>query len=152
VVTLPLVDVAPEAPTRVPASDGNTVLIVDANPITRAMFKALLQPHAGAVVFAADMTGATERLRTGDIDRVLIDGGTVPTDEPLPALAALVVAARAGGATTTLLWNGGAPAWLAEVGLDSTLAKPIAGRALVSHFFALKSKREPDGALVPCAA
>jgi signal transduction histidine kinase len=150
-MTLPLIDAAPAESSDEPVREGDAVLIVDGNPITRAMFKALLEPHAGAIEFAPDLSEAAGRLNAGGIARVLIDGGSVPAENAPAALAALVGAAGTEVAIV-LLWNGSVPAWLSDVGHGETLVKPIAGRVLVSRFFAAQPKRLADAALVPRAA
>jgi len=150
-VTLPLVDATPLPPAEIAQGAGETVLVVDANPITRAMFKTLLAPHAGTIVAASAISDATELLANGGIHRVLIDGATVPAEEGAAILTALATAAG-GAAATTLLWSGTPPAWLATTGIRLVLRKPMAGTALVSQFFSDESLRPPDATLVPRAA
>lgn len=152
-VTLPLVDAAP-APTAdaEPVSAEEVVLIVDGNPITRAMFKTLVEPHAGRVLVAATLADAARRLAEGGIARVLIDGGTVAGDDGGAAALTALAAAAGADATTALLWAGALPAEVADAGIDRILPKPISGTALVSTLFASDARRKADGALVPRAA
>ncbi|WP_299424161.1 ATP-binding protein [Sphingomonas bacterium] len=127
-LSLPLIRLAEEAP--VPAeSDAAALLIVDKNPISRAMLKTLFTPRVAAVKIAGSIDEAVAAIAAGGIDRVLIDEATVAmngdAEEGVRALA---------GVPVSLLWtNPGEPDYVrfAAAGIDQLIAKPIAGAALV---------------------
>jgi len=153
-VTLPLVDATPVEPRALGGdSDGEVVLVVGGNPISRAMFKTLLEPQAGAVLLAARLDEAGDHVARGGIARVLVDGAPFAVDEvALAALKAFALAARANGARATLLWRGEAPLAIAEAGFGAILRTPMPASDIVSHFFAKDSQQAGVAALVPRAA
>ena len=152
IVTLPLVDATP-VPTQASTAEGDEVaMVVDANPITRAMFKALLEPHVDRVVLAGSLAEAAEQVATGGVARVLIDGATVAGEEAARALAKLAETAVNAGTETFLLWPGEVPPELAGIGIGSVLVKPISGKTLVSRFFGSAAQRRGEAALVREAA
>jgi signal transduction histidine kinase/CheY-like chemotaxis protein len=137
--------VAPGA--QVPAG----VLVVDRNPITRAMFKALLSPVGGTVSFASSAAEAIEFLAQRAAATILIDDPTLRSaDDHLVAAATIAAASR--GAVIALL---GQPldaeerAELATAGITRFIAKPIGKEALVQALF---SDEPSSAALVPQAA
>jgi signal transduction histidine kinase/CheY-like chemotaxis protein len=114
-------------------------LIVDRNPITRSMFRTLIAPHSGQIVFANSVDDAVERLVEGNVVRVLIDDATVRSDgEALQGLKRIADAGHASGAEITLLWPISADAErdeLLRTGITRVVAKPISGSALVTAMF-----------------
>ncbi len=137
---LPLIRAgAPEELVVEDQAETSALLIVDRNPITRAMLRTMLEPRAGAVLFAASVDEAVERVAAGGIALVLADDGTVKVaDDVDAALAALVRAADEAGATTALLWAGLDDEQrdkLAATGLSLIVAKPIAGPALAALLY-----------------
>ena len=155
-VTLPLpaVEVAPAAVTAVA---GPTVLVVDRNPITRAMFRTLIAPHAAQVVFAATLDEVAAAAADGAVTRVLIDHVTAQAGGDPAAFVAGVLAA-VHGAETTMLWPAGDEEGrraLLALGLTRILAKPVAGAALVAAMFPPADDADEesgDRPLVSCAA
>ena len=110
---------------------GAGLLVVDRNPITRAMLKTLLESRAGAVTVAASLEDAAEAARGAG--RILIDEATAKAAVDLPAaIAAIRVSAPA--APIMLLWPGddadGQSRALAA-GVTRILAKPMAKAALI---------------------
>lgn len=129
-LTVPLVRVAEEAPI---ASDegGATLLILDKNPISRAMLKTLFAPRVAVVKVAGSIEEAVAAIATGGVDRVLTDEVTIAMDgdavEGIRKLADVPV---------SLLWTNpddGVRVRFAGAGLDQLIAKPIAGAALVQQ-------------------
>ncbi len=139
--TLVLPLVRAQAATRQEANDehGAATLVVDRNPITRSMFRTLLAPHGGPVVFAVSVDEAVARLGEHDVARVLIDDATIRTSEdPHAALARIATAAVLGNAETTLLWPVSAASEQDELlatGVTRVVAKPVSGAALISAIF-----------------
>ena len=135
-IDLPLVESA--APIRADAAagqgaPGDALLIVDRNPITRSMLRALLEERAGAVTFAASLAEAAERLAGGGIALALIDEATARAAAEGWAAGLRAVADAAGAARTAVLWH--APAGddleaLTASGIGAIIAKPITGPAL----------------------
>lgn len=126
---------APEVAAGEAAGGAGALLILDRNPISRAMLRAVLEARAGAVVFASTPDEAVARIAAGGIARVLIDDATLKAaDDVDAALAAL----GAGAAPSALLWPAPSPedaARFAAAGIDRVIAKPIAGAALAANLF-----------------
>lgn len=128
---------------------GNGVLVIDRNPITRAMFKALLAPRGGAVRFASALEEARAAAAETHPATILIDDATLRAEgDPIAALRALADAAPA--ARIALL--GPDPVdrdALIAAGVTRIIVKPIGKDALVRAVF----DEEPQfAALVPEAA
>jgi CheY-like chemotaxis protein/anti-sigma regulatory factor (Ser/Thr protein kinase) len=138
-LVLPLVR-ADTAVTDIVETDTRPItLVVDRNPITRSMFRTLIAPHGGPVVFAATVDDAVGHLGNGNVARVLIDDATIRSDgKALAGLSRIADAARVSGAETTLLWPVSAEAErieLLQTGITRVIAKPVTGSALVAAMF-----------------
>jgi signal transduction histidine kinase/CheY-like chemotaxis protein len=153
-VALPLPVVAAPAPASATPSEGEALLVIDRNPIARAMMRTLFAPHAGKVLFAAGPAEAVECLSAGGIARVLIDDATARADGDPHGVVAQVVE-QAQGAKVALLWPKSEEAdhaALLDLGIDLLIAKPITGAALVQQLFPTESAAEQQSSLVPRAA
>lgn len=130
-LTLPLVRAA--APDAVEIPDERVLLVVDRNPIQRAMWRSLFAAH-GAVAFAASAEDAATRMAQGHVAAVLVDEASVRDEGAVEVIAA---AAR-GGPPVALLWPAPDPeriaAWKAA-GITQVIAKPVAGAAVVAALF-----------------
>ncbi len=127
-LALPLVRVAEEEPVAV-AEEGEALLIVDKNPISRAMLKTLFTPRVPALKVAGSLGEAAAMVAAGGIARVLTDELTIAMDGDAEAGVRSLA-----GAPLSLLWtNPGEDdrARLAAAGVDQLIAKPIAGAELV---------------------
>ncbi len=126
-----------EAPDAAAAAPGEGVLVVDRNPITRAMFKALLSPVGGPVSFAATAAEALDALGANTPATLLIDDATLRTaDDHLAAVRAIARAAPS--AHIALLGpplDAGDQARLRDAGVVQFIAKPIGKEALVQTLF-----------------
>ena len=159
VFTLELPLVRAEAAAEGPADLASpaALLILDRNPITRSMLRAVLEVRAGTVLFAGSVDEAIGLIGAGGISQVLIDDATVKaSDDVTAALAALAGAASAAGTASALLWP--APdedqraAFLAA-GINRVIAKPIAGTALAGTLYPSdKNDVHPTNHLVTQAA
>ncbi|MDB5695245.1 MAG: hypothetical protein JWN21_788 [Sphingomonas bacterium] len=131
-----------------------TLLIVDRNPITRAMLRTLFARHVGSVVFAGTIDEAEERLASHDVCQLLIDDATARAEGEAGAfLSRLIVAA--GGKPVTLLWPVAAEQERAELlalGLARVVGKPVTGTALVQALFPVGSQQADAIPLVSQAA
>ena len=106
------------------------MLIVDRNPITRAMFRALFAPHHAEIAFAGSTDEAIDRLAHGGVVRILADDATLALQPD--GRARLAAAAKAGGIPAALL----APAGIRAVpGYAPIIGKPVAGAQLVAQLF-----------------
>jgi signal transduction histidine kinase len=143
-LSLPLLRAAaPQEQTIVPEADGSALLIVDRNPITRAMLRAILAPRAGSVEFASSLEEVSGRVSAGGVALVLVDDATARASEDLgAALEILARAAQLAGSETALLWAGLDDAQrdeLAATGIARIIAKPIAGPALAAALYPVKT-------------
>lgn len=128
---LPLVEMV-----ETPRSVRPTVLIVDRNPIRRAMWTKLCADH-GVIAFAGNAEEAIIRLGEGGVTKMLIDDSAIREDGIVPALRAIT---GAGGDSVRV------HLLLAETesldgndffrqGLINIIAKPIAGAEVISTMF-----------------
>jgi len=153
-IDLPLVRVA--AADHVAETGLNGLLIVDRNPITRAMLRTVLAPHADTVSFAASAAEAAARLDEGGIVQVLIDDATIRNAEDIAAaLDEIGQAARRAGAHTTLLWSAPDPQAYRRADtamIDQLVAKPIAGVRLTELIYGQNERSLSETGLVTHAA
>jgi signal transduction histidine kinase/CheY-like chemotaxis protein len=147
-IDLPLIAAAlPQACGTDPSQPTEALLIVDRNPITRSMLRALLEEPAGTVEFAGTIPEAAERAAHGGVALVLVDEATARAageamDDDLRSLAA-----AANGVTIALLWNKPADAEvdaLRSLGVTRIIAKPIAGPALRQALYPADAPKGDD--------
>jgi signal transduction histidine kinase/CheY-like chemotaxis protein len=137
--------------------EARALIILDRNPISRSMLRAVLEARAGSVLFAGTADEAIGLMAAGGVSRLLIDDATLKANEDLPgAMRALAAAAKDAGAVSALLWPAPGDDQRAEflaAGLDLVIAKPIAGAALAELLFPLdKSDTDNESHLVTRAA
>lgn len=157
-VELPLIH-AEEEPIACDEPSGASLLIVDRNPITRSMLRALLEERAGAVHLAGSIDDARVLLASGNVGNVLIDESAIRCvgDGWRVALTGLVEAATE-ATHFTALWRLDDPAeatTIAAVGIDQLIEKPVAGPVLRDALYpinATKRGNEGDTVLVSNAA
>ena len=157
IVDLPLVRCAPiEAAADDVVQPGSGVLVVDRNPITRAMLRTLLMPRAGRIALAASAEEAVASLADAPVARVVIDDATLRAGEDVHRdLRRIVAAAAAIDATVAVLWPAAAIADRADllaIGVTQVIAKPISGAALIEALFCEPRDRLVDPPLVTQAA
>ncbi|MCP3734549.1 ATP-binding protein [Sphingomonas sp. RP10(2022)] len=147
IVDLPLV--LADAPPVVPPAATPDLLVVDGNPITRAMLRTLMAPHAGDVAAVGNLDDALAALAVGGVRRMVVDAAVIHAGgDSRAAVGRLVEAAR--GAAITILWPAGSDAERACFAADprfASVVKPISGAALVAAVCA-----PCDAALVTQAA
>ena len=154
-IDLPLVHATtPDTVAAEPLTQG--LLIVDRNPITRAMLRTVLAPHAGTVTFASSVAEAVARIEAGGVAQVLIDDATIRTGEDVAtALGQIADSARSSGAGSTLLWavpEMGDYSRAEQAGIDRLVAKPVAGARLADVMYGGNLRDEPPSGLVTQAA
>ncbi len=136
-VVLPLVRIVETTPVNTEAAPGPGLIIVDRNPISRSMMRALLEKRAGTVAFAGSAEDVIAAIAIAAPQLILIDDATVRAgDDPEQAIATIVQAAA--GADVALLWA--APeaelrARLLATGISRLIEKPIGGAALVELLY-----------------
>lgn len=136
-VVLPLIAIDAPAEAEGGAAAGPGLIIVDRNPITRSMLRALLAPRAGEVGFAGSAEEVIAAVGKYPPTLILIDEATLRASEDAMGALAQIVSAAA-GAKVALLWA--APdaemrAQLMASGIDQLIAKPIGGAALVEMLY-----------------
>ena len=150
-ITLPYEPaVSPDAAPTVGVSAAE-LLIVDRNPISRSMLRALLTPHAESIAVAESLASAIESIASASPRLVLVDEAVVRAeDDADAALAAIMRAAAAVQARVNLLWPNPTEderAHFAAAGVDRVIAKPVAGLALVACLY--PSADQATGAETP---
>ncbi len=156
IVDLPLVHAVAGIGSVASDDDSPSVLIVDRNPITRAMLKTLLMPRGGKIELAGTAEEALAALGRTVIAQILIDDGVVRgSGDHLVDLRRISEAAAVQGATVSLLWPVTAASERTELlatGVAQVIAKPIKGAALVQAMFCKSPDPLVDVLLVPQAA
>ncbi|OYY91103.1 MAG: hypothetical protein B7Y45_04605 [Sphingomonas sp. 28-66-16] len=115
------------------------MLIVDRNPISRSMLRALVESRAGTVNFASTVAEVVDSLAEAPARIVLIDDATLRATGALTAALSAIVAARP--ATTCLVLMLAATADSEEQEVLATIenlrivTKPIAGPALLDLLY-----------------
>ena len=143
--TLPLVPAPIGAAERLEEPDRaecGGVVIVDANPIGRALLKTLVSTRCADVVAVASLAEAMAPADNASL--VLIDQSALGDEGALDAFT------QAGAPSATVLWRGDVPEEVARVA--QVIAKPIAGPALLDLLFGTAANRKPHSSLVQRAA
>ncbi|WP_232283589.1 ATP-binding response regulator [Sphingomonas sp. PAMC 26617] len=153
-VRLPLVRAnGPEAALPMTEQSGDTLLIVDRNPISRSMLRAVLEPRASAVAVASSIDQAIDRIAQGGVTRLLIDEATI---RAMPDEAAALARVGELAVPCALLWTTPSAqdqARFASAGIALVIAKPIAGTALADQLFdEIRTAKSPISGLVSQAA
>ena len=124
---------APEIAAPQSAGAGG-VLIVERNPITRAMLRAVFERAVASLRFAADAAEALELLELEEFAALIIDEGalTTATEGALDMIAALR-RAQPQIQATLLVANGerARAAQFMDAGVTQVIEKPIAGAELL---------------------
>ena len=130
-LTLPLVEEAAAAD----APERPLLLVVDRNPIRRAMWTKLASPYA-RVVFAGSPDEAAARLGEGDVAQLLIDDSAVRDEGTAPI--ARIRAAMPRPLPVALLWpKDEPPAGNDFIGAEliNVITKPVAGGEVMRMIF-----------------
>ncbi len=126
---------APESASE-PERDGETIVVLDRNPIVRGMLRTLFAPHFAAVQFSATIDEAIALARDSGPALILADEATLAAsgDDPVEKLSELAAAAGA-DVRTAALWSksdGDVEQRLCDTGVDLIIVKPVKGPALVA--------------------
>ncbi|PXA90973.1 hypothetical protein DMC47_26600 [Nostoc sp. 3335mG] len=127
-----------EAPS-IPAPDtgGGTVLVLDRNPIARALLRAVLQPRFGTVRFLTTIDEAIAALEEGGTTHLLIDEAILKpgTGDVSAALASMTAAASVAEALVVVLWGRPTPELeilVRNSNVDQVIEKPVSGPDLIA--------------------
>ena len=127
-VDLPLVR-APDIKERAPAGGGAALLIVDRNPITRNMLKAVLSPLVEEVRTVASVAEAAACCAGEAVGRIVVDASAIGDD--VAAFSAL--SAAAGNRPVAVLL----PAGQAAPAGALAIAKPVSGTDLIAALYGI---------------
>jgi signal transduction histidine kinase/CheY-like chemotaxis protein len=111
------------------------MLLIEANPLTQSIMRAVLQPQVRSLDLAGGIDPALHALESGRYDHILAEGATLAGGEgdSLAALRSIIAAGR--GARVTVLWPNTNPedhAAILQSGVDQLLVKPISTGDLVT--------------------
>lgn len=139
-VTLPLVEAEPAIEPQAEAAGGG-IVVLERNPIARAMLKTMLAPRTGEIVMADNLVDAIARLPGAA--RIVADSATLGDDDPtrLAATARLASAAAEHGTLAFVLWREPDAATvrrIEEMDAMTLIEKPIAGPALADRLFGVQ--------------
>ena len=140
-ITLPYRPVVVAEAVSEAATASADLLIVDRNPITRSLLRALLAPHVETIVCADGVAEAVALISASRPELVLIDESAVRAEADGDAAIEAVTQATVGRAIVTLLWadpSTDARQRFAAAGVDQVIAKPVAGPALVQQVMAMR--------------
>ncbi|MGJ3646854.1 ATP-binding protein [Sphingomonas sp. GlSt437] len=158
-IDLPLVLAEQPAAAVAPGDDAPALLVIDRNPITRSMLKALLAPRAGAVLATGSTADALPMLADNTVARVLVDAAALEGgegDDAAANLSTLVQAAKARGATLVLMAPADHPILQSAANdvIEALVSKPITGAALVELLYPVggAGTAAPETGLVSQAA
>jgi signal transduction histidine kinase len=141
-VAVPLVRVEEDKAAAVENEHGKALLIVDKNPISRAMLKTLFAPRFPALIAVGSIDEAAERIEAGGVQRIVTDEATIAMDGDVEAAIG-----RLAGVPVSLLWTNPDTAdrtRLTTAGVDQLIAKPIAGAALVQTIVSVAQNEDVD--------
>ncbi|MCP3728935.1 ATP-binding protein [Sphingomonas sp. MG17] len=159
-VDLPLKLVEAPAGSDAETQGGETIVVLDKNPIARGMLRTMFTPKFAAVEFAATPDEAIDRVPDDQPTLLLADEATLKSagEDAVAVLAALVERAKQKGARTAVLWAKPDEEMIAALngtGVGTIVAKPVAGPALIEALIAgaqENHRRSGDGKLESQAA
>jgi signal transduction histidine kinase len=128
-VAVPLVRVEEGDAAAIAGEHNQALLIVDKNPISRAMLKTLFAPRFPALIAAGSIDEGAKMIEAGGVQRIVTDEATISMDGNVEAAIG-----RLAGVPVSLLWtnpDADDRVRLTTAGVDQVIAKPIAGAALV---------------------
>jgi signal transduction histidine kinase/CheY-like chemotaxis protein len=141
-VAVPLVRVEEDDAAAVEHEHGKALLIVDKNPISRAMLKTLFAARFPTLIAAGSIDEAAEMIAAGGVQRIVTDEATIAMDGDVDAAIG-----RLAGAPVSLLWTNPDAAdrtRLTAAGVDQLIAKPIAGVTLVQTIVSVAQNEDVD--------
>lgn len=131
---LPLVRAQPPETATAARADGAGVLIVERNPITRAMLRAVFEKAVSRLRFASDLQEVLQLLELEQLAALIIDDGSLATaTEDVFETIATLCRAQPQMRSTLLIAGGDAArrAQFMDAGVTQVIEKPIAGAELL---------------------
>ncbi|HVI99531.1 MAG TPA: ATP-binding protein [Sphingomonas sp.] len=157
-IDLPLIEADVVKAEAASGTHDRGLLIVERNPITRSMMRALFEPCVPWIEIAGSVADAERALAARPAARVLIDSDTAADAGVLEEVMQAMIATAMSYRTKTVLLrraSDGDRAALDTLGIDMIIDKPIAGVELRERLFPMSGLSGTDcrdGALVPHAA
>lgn len=154
---LPLVPAMPDATGAVDrkavAQAGNSVLILERNPIARGMMRTLFAAHVGTTTFVDDAPALRDRLAVVGARAVLVDMAALAagSDDPVGDLSALADLAGRHSVPMVVMARPEDEILLAGQKVTA-LQKPVSGTQLIDALFVVSMEGSHADSLVPDAA
>lgn len=154
---LPLVPAMPDATGAVDrrevAQAGDSVLILERNPIARGMMRTLFAAHVGTTIFVDDAPALRDRLAVGGARAVLVDMAALAaaSDDPVGDLSALADLAGRHSVPMVVMTRPEDEILLAGQKVTA-LQKPVSGTQLIDALFVVSMEGSHADSLVPDAA
>ncbi|MET3723646.1 ATP-binding protein [Sphingomonas trueperi] len=155
---LPLLRAEPPATLPDAGEAGTGVLILERNPITRAMLRTLFEAEADRVRFAKDRDEAAQLLELEQFDALVIDEAALATATQDLVEGVAILRSIQPDLCATLLWSGKnveQRSQFLDAGITQVIEKPVAGTELVAAALpasARKKKKLGNDPLVSQAA
>lgn len=155
---LPLLPAEPPATLPDAGEEGTGVLILERNPITRAMLRTLFEAEADRVRFAKDRDEAVQLLELEQFDALVIDEAALATATQDLVEGVVILRSIQPDLCATLLWSGKnveQRSQFLDAGITQVIEKPVAGTELVAAALpasARKKKKLGNDPLVSQAA
>ncbi|MET3712547.1 signal transduction histidine kinase [Sphingomonas trueperi] len=155
---LPLLRAEPPAALPDAGEAGTGVLILERNPITRAMLRTLFEAEADRVRFAKDRDEAVQLLELEQFDALVIDEAALATATQDLVEGVAILRSIQPDLCATLLWSGKnveQRSQFLDAGITQVIEKPVAGTELVAAALpasARKKKKLGNDPLVSQAA
>lgn len=154
---LPLVPAIPHATGAVDqgevAQAGDSVLILERNPIARGMMRTLFAAHVGDTIFVDDARSLRDRLAVVGARAILVDMASLAagSDDPVGDLSVLAELAGQRTVPMVVMTRPGDQIRLAEQKV-TTLQKPVSATQLIDALFVVSMEGALADSLVPDAA
>ncbi len=153
---LPLVPASPESDGALACYDSapaDMLLILERNPIARAMMRTLFAQHVADTQFVDDAGALRDRLSQCGVRAVLVDTASLSAGSAEPARDMADLAAIAAGRNVPMAIMAGAQDVI-DTGVHrvALLRKPVSATQLINALFVVSGEGTPAVSLVPDAA
>ncbi|WP_293968379.1 ATP-binding protein [Sphingomonas sp.] len=132
-------------PTRAVMAEGQAkrlpsarLLLVEANPLSQSVMRAVLTPHVASLAAVSNVDEAIAIIDSGEADLILVDAATLGSD--MSQAGRLALSGNAAGARLALLWpspDREIEEAAAAQGVELLIAKPINATDLVARLTSL---------------
>ncbi len=153
---LPLVPASPESDGALACDDpapADMLLILERNPIARAMMRTLFAQHVADTQFVDDAGALRDRLSQGGVRAVLVDTASLSAGSAEPARDMADLVTIAAGRNVPMAVMAGAQD-VVDTGVHrvALLRKPVSATQLINALFVVSGEGTPAVSLVPDAA